>query len=400
MLLTYKARGIDGELSQGVLEAESVREAYTKLRQGGLFALSIDRHVRLIRPMWYPRRQKLSRAQLYFLTTQMGFLLRSGLDLSQSIVAVASEARDPLLRDALNRVDEDIRNGCSFSAALLAQQEIFGETFAATIAAGEQSGKLAEVLDRLRDYLEQDLQLQHALQAAMVYPLMLMVVICGVLLGLFLFVLPQFASIFDQMGRVPPLLTQWLLSVSDGIRQTWPTLLTSVILAVFVVSWFRKVPGVRQWQHRFVLTSQLTKGSMQPLLAGRSFRLLGMILQSGIPMVTALKLSRHAIGNMALKDMYRQLEEDVLSGQPLSSRLGQFDFLPPGLAALVFSAERSGELGNVFQSVGEHYERQGQRQLRFAVRLLEPVMLVILGASAFVVLAAVILPLLDLTTAR
>ncbi len=400
MLLAYKARGIDGQLSQGVLEADSIRDAQIKLRQKGQFALSIEKHVSLIQTQWLSRPKRLSRSQLFFLTTQLNFLLSSGLDLSQAIASIASEATDPLLRNVLTRINEEIKSGCSFATAITAESQIFGETFAATIAAGEESGHLNDVLGHLREYLEKDIHLLHAIRTALAYPLMLLIVTTGVLMALFLFVLPQFASVFEQIGRVPPLLTQCLLSLSEALSLIWASLLVSVILVALAIYSLTKLRSFREWQHHFGLTSPLTRSYMRPLLAGRSFTLLGTILQSGIPMLTALRLCARASKNHVYRLMYQKLEEDVLAGRSLSSRISTLSFLPNGLSSLVTTAERTGELSSVFLAIGEHYEKEGQRRLQFISRLVEPIMISVMGAITFIVVASIVLPLLDLTSVR
>jgi type IV pilus assembly protein PilC len=213
------------------------------------------------------------------------------------------------------------------------------------------------------------------------------------------FVLPQFATIFRDMEREVPPLTSVLLSFGTGIRENWVVLAVLLGAALGFTIGFRKHPSVRRLFDRTLLNAAFLKNSARALIAGRVFRLLGTMLDSGVPLLESVQLCRNASRNVLFRDLFAQVEQEILQGEGMSKTLVEATFLPPGAAHMVSTGERTGKLGDVLQSVGEYFEDEGERQLRTLVKMLEPAIIIGLGGVVGVVVLSIILPLLDVTTA-
>jgi len=215
-----------------------------------------------------------------------------------------------------------------------------------------------------------------------------------------LFVLPQFATVFKNMGVPAPPLTQLLLSVGESLRAHSIVLAGSVVVGSVTILKLAKTEFIRRRWDRLSLNGLLLRRASRPILTGRMLRLLGAMLQSGIPLLDSLQLCRTSIRNVYFHDLFNRLEEAVTNGHGVGRTLGETFFIPSGAAQMVTTAERTGQLGDVMNMVGEFYEDEGERRLRDMVKLLEPAIIVVLGIVVGVIVMAVILPLLDFSSIR
>jgi type II secretory pathway component PulF len=403
MEFTFTARSIDGTTQAGVLDAESVAEVRKRLRQDGLFALTVAasataKAVRRRDRSARPRGSGIRKSELLTLTSQLSIMSEAGVDLAESLQSVADRCRDAVLKKTLLAVHEDISSGIAVSEALRRRSNVFGEAYVASIAAGEASGTLTEVLKRLTDLLQNELRLRASLRGVLAYPLVLMSVSALVMTALVFFVLPQFADVFESLGEPPPVHTQLLLDSASFLRaHVWQIIV--VMVAVICGIWRFGLDGgvVRYWD-RAVLTSRLSGTAAQALLTGRSFRMLGLMLNSGIPLLEAIQLCRASVRNRVFAGLFDAMEHSVLNGGGIGEVVLVSPLIPSGAAQMVATAERAGRLGSVMVRVGEYYETDGERQLRSLVKLLEPAIIVVMGVVVACVVMAVILPLLEIST--
>jgi type II secretory pathway component PulF len=268
----------------------------------------------------------------------------------------------------------------------------------AIVAAGEASGNMSEVLAQLAQLQRTELRRRSSIRTMMAYPLLLTSVSGMVILGLVFFVLPTFASIFEQYDTPLPWITRMLLAMSMELRNHWwlwaPLALVTLTAAiVFLMS----EPG-RRCRDRVLLSAPFVRDVTRTLLAGRACRLLGMMLQSGVPLLETLGLTRAAIGNFLYQDLFSRMESDVTNGRNLAEALLEADFVPPSASEMVATAERTGSLGSVTQLIGEHFEEEGETRMRELVTVLEPLITVGMGVVVAIIVLAVMLPMFDLTT--
>jgi type II secretory pathway component PulF len=232
----------------------------------------------------------------------------------------------------------------------------------------------------------------------LMYPLVLGFVTVGVLNAMIFFVLPQFSKVFADLGNTPPPLTAALLSVGEFARDHLLLLAGGLVGAVVSLVALRNHPAVRRLCDYTLLNGVLIRDATRALSTGRVFRLLGAMLQSGVPLVDGIRLCRNASKNQFFRGMFDRMEADVLEGRGLAQTLAGAEFVPIGAAGMVATAERSGKLGQVLQSVGEFYEDQGEQRLRDLIKILEPAIILLLGAIVAGVVLSIVLPLLDVTT--
>ena len=343
-------------------------------------------------------RQQLPTRELVLITTQLCILVRSGVDLAESVRSVSRRVRNPRTQAALNDLWREIESGLSFSEALNRKADVFGPTFAATVSAGEASGQLATVLNRLKELLRNELKLRNTVKSILIYPAVLVVVGVLVISAMVFFVLPQFTKVYQVMERPAPMFTQVLLDLGLICRTWWWLMLPLIGLAVLAFWRFMQLPAAIRWRDRQLLTFQITGRVIQNLLTGRAFTLMGTLLQSGVPFLEVIRLAASTVNNVMFREMFNDLQQEILAGRKTASLLERSICVPEGTADLISTAESSGELGPVLQSIGEFYQEEGEQRLRDLVKVLEPAIIVSMGVVVAGVVLSIMLPLIKLTS--
>ena len=345
-----------------------------------------------------PRSGRLSKTDLLMITTQISIMTRAGIDLADAIRQLAQQAQDPKIRSVLERVYHDLEDGQSFSSALSSQTHIFGEAYIASIAAGESSGRLVDVLERLKQLLRNNVRMQSTVRGALMYPAILLLVAVAVVTALIFFVLPQFDKVFQNMNAPVPVMTRLLLDFGTGVRSHYLMIMVVMAAAGYGIYRFRSTQTARLLRDRLLLEAPWIRTGTQFLLTGRVFRLVATMLQSGVPLLEAIRLCRRSVNNVLFHELFEEMESVILGGGGISSVLGRTKFIPRGAAEMVATGEQSGQLGAVLDLIGEFYEEEGERRICDQVKLLEPAIIVVMGCLVGFVVASVMLPLFDLSS--
>lgn len=344
------------------------------------------------------RGSRLSRRELLNLTSQLAVMIRSGVDLASALKSLLRHSRRPMLKSTLAEIYDDVLGGKAFSTALAKHETVFGSTYVASIAAAEASGDLAVVLAQLASSLRGEVRLRAAIRTMMTYPIVLTSVSFLVVSSLVIFVLPRFAEIFQQFEMPLPALTRVLLWIGAEFRERlWLYAPLAVVGVLGGIVLLRSEAGRRK-RDRWILSARFVRNVSRPLLIGRACRLLGMLTESGVPLLESLRLARSAVGNMCYHDLFQQLEDDVLNGQGLGESLVHCPFVPDAAAEMITTAELTGTFGEVTRLLGEHFEEEGETRMRELVALLEPAITLVMGVVVAFIVLSVLLPMLDLST--
>jgi type II secretory pathway component PulF len=279
-----------------------------------------------------------------------------------------------------------------------AQAAVFGDAYVATVAAGEAAGKLPDVLGRLAQFQRTEIRMRATVRTLMAYPLLLSGVSSLVVIGLVTFVLPKFVDIFAQFEVALPIVTQVIVAMSDVMRKNWLIWVPLMICAVVGLIVSKNVDaGRRKWDYA-LLNTPILRDITRAFYIGRTFRLMGLMIESGVPLLEGLRLTRNSVKNMLYRKLFDDLEESILNGRGLATSLITAGFVPAVAAEMVLTAERTGTLGMVTELMGEHYEEEGESKLRELATLLEPLIIVAMGVIVATIVMAVMLPMFDIAT--
>jgi type II secretory pathway component PulF len=325
-------------------------------------------------------------------------MTKSGVDLASAFESLAQQSSNERVRTVLARVHEDVTGGKAVSEAMRAQAEVFGDAYVASVAAGEAAGQLPKVLGRLADLERAEIRNRATIRTLLAYPILLATISSLVVSGLVIFVLPRFQKIFEQFDVPLPVVTQVLVASSDTLRHftwIWAPLVMAAIVGLIAS---RYSAAGRRWWDSAMLNTIVIRDITRAFYIGRTFRLLGLMIESGVPLLEGLRLTRNAVRNSLYRELLTDLEDAILNGRGLASSLIKAGFVPPVAAEMVLTAERTGTLGMVTELMGAHYEEEGETRLRELATMLEPMIIVTMGVIVATIVIAVMMPMFDIAT--
>ncbi len=399
----YKAAGADGSTQKGVLDAPSRERAVAELKERGLFPLDLQPLSQRGTPHSAGRKRLrlgtgVPRSLIASTVRQLATLLQAGLPLDQALNLALGGTRHTELKRILADIRENIRQGGDLAGAFGAHPSVFGATFITMVRAGESSGTLDIVMERLANHMEQQARLRRKVQGAMAYPLLMLLVGLGVVIFMLTFVIPKVTDIFSDMQRTLPLPTRILLGVSDFLRDHWLLLLLAVaVIGVAMYAFARTGPGKR-FMHRKVFHLPLL-GSIARLLAvGRFSRTLGMLLKNGVALDRALDIVKRITANVELVRIIGKVGEGVQQGHALAKHLGESGVFDDTFVQLVAAGEQSGSLERMLFVVADECDNRVETRLQVLTSLMEPIMILVMGALVGFIVMAIILPIFEMSS--
>lgn len=395
---SYQAIDTQGATQRGVLEADSERAVRSQLRARQLVPLAVQPVVSPTQSrdlVWWPRRV-LSQTGLTIWTRQLAGLVDAGLPLERALTALADAASSPQQQALVAALRADVNAGSSFAQALAEHPAEFSPMYRAVIAAGEHSGQLGLVLERLADDLEARQALRSKVLAALLYPAIVSGIALVIVLFLLAYVVPQVASVFTSSQRALPLLTVVMLAISQAVQAAWLWALLAATVATLALRWSLRQPSVRQqWDAawlRLPVLGALSRGYN----AAQCARTLALLIGAGVPILKALQTAADTLPNTALRADLVEAQGLVREGAPLGKALAHRQRLPSLLAMFARLGEQTGELPQMLQRAAQQLSNEVQRKALYWATLLEPLLIVGMGAVVMLIVLAVMLPIIQL----
>jgi len=396
---TYTVLDRAGARSSGSLAADSRQAVVEGLLRQGLNPVSVQ-EVRAEQPRpAAPRRRpgRVSQAAVESFTRELANLLAAGVPLSRALYILARGASQPAARALWESVHDDVVGGVPLADAMAKWPRTFPAVYTAMVRAGETGGFLDVVLEQIADFRAREQDLKGRVKAAFVYPIVLAVLAGFVLVFLMIYFIPRFSAVFAEFGGSLPTLTRAVMAVSGVVSHHALALALAVAVTVIAV---RRVlageAGQRTFQ-RMILRAPGVGNVISRFALVRFCRMLGTLLGAAVPMVSALKVAREAVGNQTLADAVGHAITEVQHGMPLAASLAESPQLfPPAVVEMVAVAEQSGRLDKELVRLAGSYESDLDRRLRMLVSLAEPVMLFIMAGLIGTVVISMLLPVFTL----
>jgi type II secretory pathway component PulF len=392
----YIARDTAGVKTTGVIQAPGRREATAALVAKSLFPVEVGENVKAIEP------KKVRRVSGQLLSTtfaQMADLLKSGVPLLKALEVIQKQTSHAGLNQILSEVHHHVEEGSTLAEALARYPRIFNDMAVSMIRAGGEGGFLEEALTRVAQFTEASEDMKKRTVGAIVYPAFISAVGITVVTVLIVFFVPQFKDLFAQLrkrGELPAV-TDWLLWLSDTIRMHgWWILLVTVGGGWFSRRWLLSSEG-GLWRDKIKLKLPLVGPIIQSLAVARFCRVLGTLLKNGVPIIRSLDISRNATGNRVLGEAIGEATENISAGQSLAEPLRESGRFPPAVVEMIAVAEQANNLETVLLDVADSLEKTTWRKLDLAVRLIEPILLLLLAGAVLVVVIALLLPMIKMS---
>ncbi|MGH7821226.1 MAG: type II secretion system F family protein [Candidatus Binatia bacterium] len=398
----YRAKSVNGATITGTLEADGRNAAFNQLLSRRLVVLNIEESKQaaersgmsaLLLPF---RRQKVRSDSLIFFTYQLAAMLNAGLPIVRSLTVLEEEMAEPYFREVIRAVRTELEGGSSFAAALGKFPKVFGRLYTSLVAAGEQSGNLDEVLKRLAQYMDNMLRLLRKIRSALAYPVVLIVVTVAVVTLLMVKVIPVFEDVYSGANVELPGLTQAVISLSRFLRENLFVIFGALVVMAVAATWFYRTPVGRKLFHRLLFKIPIIGVLVRKNLLARIGRTLGVLVSSGVPMLTALTLARQATGNVLLEEALETAAKEIERGQSLSGGLRTGGGFSAMFVQMVSAGEETGKLPEMLSNVADFYENEVNVMADMLSSLLEPIFIVGVGSTIGVIVIAMYLPIFKL----
>jgi general secretion pathway protein F len=394
----YTALDTTGKERKGILEGDTPRHIRQLLREQQLLPVTVaevaQKEARRQRSFSLIRR--VSAADLALFTRQLATLVRAGLPLEESLLAVSQQTEKPRVQSIVLGVRARVMEGHTLADGFAEFPRIFPEIYRATVAAGEQAGHLDNVLERLADYTESRDQLRQKVVAAMLYPIVLTVLCFAIVSALLVYVVPQVVAVFESSKAKLPLMTQLLIATSSFLRSYGIYLLIGMVLAVVLFQrWLRNPDARRRFHHlqlRLPLVGKLSRG----FNTARFTRTFSILSASAVPVLEAMRIAGEVVTNLPMRDAVTEAAARVREGAPIGRSLAASRLFPPMTIHLISSGESSGELESMLERAAISQERELDGLLAALVGLLGPVLIVCMGLFVMGIVFAMLLPIFEL----
>lgn len=329
---------------------------------------------------------------------QLAVMNQNGIDIAEAVDTVSRHCKHVRLADQLSRIHVALTEGRSLSAAIAIHGEGFPASVSPMLAAAESSGTLPQTLKRITEMLRSEMQLRATIVSALIYPVILVSASMLVLTAMMLGVIPQFAKVFESLGKPVPPSTQTLLWIGLTCRAHWPWIIGTMLVTVVSGVSFRRHPILVGPFHAFLMHGPIIRDAYRPLMTGRIFRAIASMVAGGVTLLESVRLAHRATSDPYWRTLLEDVIQNLLQGSRASESMKEVDFLPPEAAQLMATAERTGRVSDVLEDVGLFYEEDASRRIKRLVAALEPVIIMVMGVLVAGIVMSVMLPMLDVTT--
>ncbi len=418
----YEVKKGPGDTAKGVLEAEDQKAAVARLRAMGYFPIKVElqqggakKKRKVPKPAGGGKadtaaapvsrdpianrftRISLKDRNVFF--RQLANLVDSGMIITRALRTLVEQTENIKLKAVIDDLRDEVQKGSPLADALEKHPKLFPTMYCALVRAGETGGMLDEVIWRIVTFGEQEEELRGKAVSAMVYPIFLTIVGFSAIFILVSFVFPKFISIFEEFNAELPTPTLIVMKVCEFMGNWWWAVLLGIgAVLYFSVRYFRTEIGRRQWDG-FVLKVPVVKVVIQKYEMAKFARTLGTLLDNGVPVLTALKITASTMSNVIIRDEVAKIHTGVTEGDSMSESLQQCHYFPPMVVSMFAVGEESGKIGAVAKRIADAYDVEVDRAVKALTALFEPLLVVIMGVIVGFLVIAMLLPMMTLSSA-
>lgn len=418
---SYKARRRTGEVVEGLLEVADRSAALVQIERLGLFPVAVestrsgaaavaatDRSAtrksdwRAALPpsvrQALARKRKPKLQELATFTQQLANLLNSGMPLTVALNSMTHLETKGIPADVSRDLRQDVMEGRSLSDAMAKQPRVFTDLYINMVKAGESSGALVEVLRRMADHYERFASVQAKFTSALIYPAFVAVVGIAIMFFFMSYMLPKFMTIFQGMNVKLPVMTQMLINISDVFAKWWWLMLALVIAVVILFKRFQATAEGRRQIDRWKMNAPLFGKVVKLNLFGQFARTLSTLLENGVPVLTALKITEEIMPNSVVKEAIAKTREEVTDGKTIAQPLARSKIFPQLMVDLVKIGEDTGDVPGALKNVADTYESELSIALRVLTNMIEPVMIIVMAVGVGFLLLSVLSAMFAITS--
>jgi type II secretory pathway component PulF len=395
----YKARGGDGNILTGLVDAPSQEVAIRLLHEKQLFVVGIQiskEGISLAKIQEYFKRVTFN--DIVNFTRQLATMIVAGLSLPEALTILRTQTTNQVFADVMVDIEHQIVAGGNLGDALAKYPRYFSATYVALVRAGEASGTLDQILTRLSETLEAERDFRGKVSGAMIYPVIILIAMAGVIFVMMTVVMPKLTGLYKDFNLKLPWTTTLLMGISDFFVHFWWFLILVVGGAVVLFQRWRKTPLgellVDQLMFKIPLFGQLQK----KIILVDFTRTLGMLVASGIHILEGLQILKNSLGNVVFRNALSEISKKVEKGYPLGDSFAQFDVFPPIVSQMMKVGEETGKLDETLTKLSKYFQSETETLVKGLTAAIEPIIMVILGVGVGFIVISVITPIYNLTS--
>jgi type IV pilus assembly protein PilC len=395
---SYRVRDRQGKIITGTLEGDSEASVSQRLRQMGYFVIGIsEEKVALGKKELHILKPKVKAKDVTVFTRQFATMINAGLPLVKCLSILSEQTENPLLAEQISDVQHEVEMGRSLSEALAKHPETFKELYTSMVRAGEIGGVLDDVLLRIAVTLENENEIRRRIKSAMTYPTAMFALSVFLLIAMLIFVVPTFEKMFKEMGAKLPFLTSAIMSASHFLA-SWKGGILLILFIGGIIAFRRwiKTDNGRRKLDAFKLKMPVFGDLIHKMSMSRFSRTLGTLVSSGVPILQALEITSDTVGNKLVSDAVEDVRTGVKEGESIARPLGQSKLFPPMVTQMLAIGEETGALDTMLNKVAEFYDSEVAATVEALTSLLEPLLMVFLGATVGLVVVALYMPIFSL----
>jgi type IV pilus assembly protein PilC len=395
----YSAINAQGVELSGELHAPDLSGAREQLRIRGLLANSLKELPASGEDTARTVFKKIKPKTLQVFSRQFATMVEAGLNVVSALVILEEQTEDQYFATVVHELRADVEGGLLLSQAMARHPKVFDRLFVSMVEAGEAAGILDQVLDRVAFQIEKATQIKRRVKGAMLYPTMVLIFATLVLCGMLMFLVPIFVKIFKQLGGDLPTLTQYVVTVSDLLRNDWYIIFPLVGATIFGVRKYKKTEQGRQVWDRIKLKIPMKIGDVVlKVTMARFSRTLSTLVAAGVDIIKALEITGQTAGNWVVEDALADVRAKVHEGVPIAQPLVENPIFPPMVSQMVKIGEETGELEKMLSKIADFYEDEVDAAISTLTSIIEPLMMIAVGMMVGVIIISMYLPMFKMLT--
>lgn len=394
----YAIRQADGRTLKGEIEAGDLTGAMTRVRKLEGMVLEL-KEIRAPGMKFSLVPKRVSLKDRIVLTEQLSVMIKAGITLAQALRSLAEESSNTKLQVILRQLVTDIEGGIPFSSALEKHPSVFSHIFCHMVRSAEKTGNLADVLAKLTVQQQKEYELKGKVKGALIYPAIVSVLLVGVIILVITFILPKLTGLFTESGVDLPLSTRFLLKLSDIFVNQWYLIIIAFVGAVAAFKYTLSTKSGALWWDTWKLKFPVLGSFIRKSYMARFTQSFASLAQAGVPVLDIFNTLQGVVGNTLYEKEIRAIADEVENGVKISVALRKSPLFPAMVGQLVSVGEQSGDLAGIFAVLGDFYEKEVDSMAKNLSTLLEPIIMIVMGAGIGFVLISVLQPIYGLVNA-
>lgn len=391
---TYKVRDRGGNVVTGTLVADNEALVLQRLREQGFTPLEVGKKKRGLNIELTPKKVKLKELSVF--SRQFATMVNSGLPILRALSILSDQTSNPELSRVLAAIRVDVEQGSSLSGAMLKHPKVFNDLYISMVKSGETGGSLDDVLLRLAALIENEVRLRGKIKSAMTYPIAVVALVVLIMSAMLLFVVPQFATIFDSLGGELPLPTRALLAMSDGFKTYWYLVLLGVFVFRFFFKRWKKTPAGRETVDALKLRVPVFGPLFHKTALSRFASTTAMLLHSGVPILQALDIVADTVNNKVVSKAIIDVQSSVREGESMAKPLMRHTVFPSMVVQMIAVGEETGQVDTMLEKVASFYDQEVEAAVDALTSLIEPLLIAVIGACVGGAVVALYMPMFNI----